>query len=98
MDAGSDESCTEMHRDVSWMVPADRPILQFLADVSGAWQKPATIDLNVSYSRYHIADRLRILNDHGLVERHSEDTPAYRITESGREFLRGNLDADDLED
>lgn len=98
MKSGSNDNGNEMHRDVSWMKPSDRPILQELADVAPRWQKPATMSLNVGYSRYTIAQRLKLLTDKGLAERKSDSVAAYRITEFGEAFLRGDLDAADLED
>lgn len=97
MESGENGSDNEMHRDVSWMTPADRPILQELADVGGRWQKPATLALNMPYSRYHIADRLRTLADHQLVERKSDNIAAYRITDRGRAFLAAEIDVRDLQ-
>lgn len=98
MDSGQDNTDDpEMHRDVSWLNPSDRPILQELADVDGRWQKPATMALNLGYSRYTIAQRLKLLADKGLAERKDENTPAYRITDLGKQFLRNELDKDDLE-
>ncbi len=96
MAAGPNDS--DMHRDVDWMTPADRIIIQELANVAPRWQKPSTIYLNIGYSRYHIANRLLELADHGLVERLDEDTPAYRITSRGEQYLAGDLEPDDLRD
>ncbi|ELY80191.1 hypothetical protein C486_09305 [Natrinema gari JCM 14663] len=38
-----------------------------------------------------------MLVDHGLLERVDEDRGYYRITERGRQYLEGELDAEDLE-
>lgn len=91
----------EMHRRVDWLKPSDRSILAGLADFDG-WMKPASISLNVPYTRRHIARRCQVLADHGLLERH-EDTAGYRLTDLGRQFLKDKLkpediDAEDLED
>lgn len=91
------ENGDEMHRDVEWMVPSDRPILRELRDVGDRWQKPATLALNIAYSRYNIAERLRILAEHDLAERHPQ-AAAYRITDRGRAFLDDELSAEELED
>ncbi|QUO48179.1 hypothetical protein [Halorubrum ruber] len=42
--------------------------------------------------------RLPILDEHGLVEKTSEKRGYNRITERGRAYLPGDLDADDLEE
>jgi len=70
-----------------------------MAEISeyGGWVKPATLALNIPYSRGHIARRCKVLKEHGLLERH-EDTAGYRVTDLGKKFLRDELNADDLRD
>lgn len=89
----------KMHRDVEWMVPSDRPILRLMADMSypgDTWLKPATLALNISYSRYTIAERLKEMARRGLVDRHSQSVAAYRLNDLSRQFLADELDADAL--
>lgn len=74
-----------MYRKFNWAVPADPYILTELRAYSG-WQTPKNLELNTNFSRQWIAQRCPVLVEHGLVERH-QDSPAYRITEHGRELL-----------
>lgn len=84
-----------MYRRVEWLRPADRPILGEIADLDGRWIKPASLSLNVSYSRYTVADRCRTLGQHDLLDVH-DDVAAYRINDRGRAFLDGELEPEDL--
>lgn len=86
----------DMHSRVDWLKPSDWPILSEIEDYGG-WIKPATLSLNVPYTREHVARRCKELSEHDLLERH-EDTPAYRITNRGCAYLAGDLDAEELED
>lgn len=85
----------EMHRRVDWLKPSDRPIVAEIGNYGG-WVKPATLALNLPYTRGHIARRCKLLAKHGLLERHDE-TAAYRITETGQKFLADSIDPVDLE-
>lgn len=96
MDGSPDDSGDEMHHQVAWMRPSDRSIVKEISDYGG-WIKPASLTLNLPYTRNHIAARCRELSDHGLLERH-EDTAAYRATDKGREFLADKLEPSDLLD
>nr|WP_321169306.1 ArsR family transcriptional regulator [Halorubrum sp. 2020YC2] len=59
----------------------------------------AVISHNVDgVSHPTVKRRLPILDEHGLVERTSEKRGYYRVTERGRAYLAGDLDADDLEE
>lgn len=83
-----------MHEEVEWMEPSDRSIVLEVAAHMG-WIKPASMALNSSYSKTHIADRCQVLADHGLIERHPSET-AYRIADLGDRFLFHDLEPDDL--
>ncbi|WP_207589638.1 hypothetical protein [Halomontanus rarus] len=83
-----------MHENVAWMEPSDRSIVLEVAAHMG-WIKPPSMALNSSHSRAHIADRCRVLADHGLIERHP-GARAYRITDLGDRFLFGGLEPADL--
>jgi predicted transcriptional regulator len=85
----------DMHHEVEWMRPSDRPILEELADYGG-WMTPKGLSLNLPYTSNWVGQRLRELVEYELVER-QKDEPGYKITERGREFLAGDLDADDLD-
>lgn len=85
----------EMHHAVAWMKPSDRPIVKEISDYGG-WMKPATLALNVPYTRNHVASRCRELAEHDLLERH-EETAAYRVSDLGKQFLADRLDPSDFE-
>lgn len=57
---------------------------------------PKGLSLNLPYTGNWIGQRLREMVRHDLVERY-DDEPGYRITDRGRAFLAGDLDADNLE-
>ncbi|ARS89942.1 transcriptional regulator [Natrarchaeobaculum aegyptiacum] len=84
-----------MKKPGSWMQqPTDDRILEIL-DTDLAL-KPAVIGFNVDRSRKTIQDRLRPLCSVGFVQK-VDDAGYYVITEDGRAYLEGELDADDLE-
>lgn len=86
----------EMHSRIDWLKPSDYTIVSEIGDYGG-WIKPATLALNIPFTREHVARRCKTLAEHGLLERH-EETPAYRITDRGRAYLAGDLDAEELEE
>jgi len=90
----SRENKDEMHSRVDWLKPSDWAIVSEIENYGG-WIKPASLSLNLPYTREHVARRCKTLAEHGLLERH-EETPAYRVTDMGRDYLTGDLDADDL--
>jgi len=91
----SRENQNEMHSRVDWLKPSDYTIVSEIGAYDG-WIKPASLALNIPFTREHVARRCKILAENGLLERH-EETPAYRITEKGRAYLAGDLEADDLQ-
>lgn len=92
----SDDSKDEMHNRVEWLRPSDYPIVDEISDYGG-WMKPATLALNLPYSRDHISRRCLELSKHGLLERYGDNTAAYRITNRGRDYLADELEVDDLQ-
>lgn len=83
-----------MYREVEWLTPSDRPILSEVKDYGG-WIKPASLGLNLPYTRQHISVRCGVLAEHDLLERHP-DVAAYRLTELGERFLADELEPEDL--
>lgn len=77
------------------MKGADPVILQELANYGG-WMKPASLHLNVHFSRNYVGQRCRELARHELLEQHDEG--AYRISDRGHQYVNGELNPDDLED
>jgi len=76
-------------------VAAD-PILEFLDDHEIAVPK-GVFDNELSVSAFSIARALDDLEDYGLIERDDNFSSYYRITDLGRDYLSGKIDADDLE-
>jgi len=82
---------------VSWMTKSDDAILELLAEC-GIAIPPRAIAFNIeNVSRPTIDRRLPKLEDAGLVERYDDPQGYTRITDRGRAYLAGELDADELE-
>lgn len=77
------------------MNQTDERILELLDD-SDLILTPTVISENLDYERTWVSDRLGVLRDAGLVERIARGK--YRISEKGRSFLEGDLNADELTD
>lgn len=75
------------------MKPADDPILEYL-EVAGE-VTPATIGRNVELHPGYASRRVRALARTALVE--SPEEGWYRITDDGRRYLAGELDAGTLD-
>lgn len=52
---------------------------------------------NIDKSESTIARRMSILEDAGLLGKEGDEGAHYYLTDKGRAYLRGDLDADDLE-
>ncbi|QCW03410.1 ArsR family transcriptional regulator [Natrinema pallidum] len=83
---------------VDWMTRADDAILEFLLNEGNRplIANPSTVEANIDYKISHVRRRLRALQDGGLVEYYDEDRGLYRISERGRAYLEGELDAAEL--
>jgi predicted transcriptional regulator len=81
---------------VSWMTKSDDAILELLLDTAIALP-PAVIAFNTVVSHPTVRRRLPKLLEHGLVRKADEDKGYYEITEKGRQYLAGDLDASELE-
>ncbi|MCL9818383.1 MarR family transcriptional regulator (plasmid) [Natronocalculus amylovorans] len=77
------------------MTQGDDRILETL-ESSGLVLSPSVIAYNTDYTRNYINKRMRKLLNKGLVERHTEGL--YSITDKGRAYLKGEIDASELED
>ena len=84
-----------MRPRVSWMNQTDNRVLELL-DESGLILSPVIIAVNLEYTRNWISKRLAVLKEHNLVE--TVKGSQYRITQKGRDYLAGDLDAEDLEE
>jgi predicted transcriptional regulator len=81
---------------VSWMTKSDDAVLELLLD-TGIALPPAVIAFNIDVSHPTVRRRLPKLLEHGLVRKADEDKGYYEITEKGRQYLAGDLDASELE-
>ena len=84
---------------VDWMTRADDAILEFLLNEGNKplIANPSTVEANIDYKISHVRRRLRALQQAGLVEYFDEGRGLYQITDRGRAYLAGELDAKDLE-
>lgn len=80
------------------MTRADDAILEFLLNEGNRSiiANPSTVEANLDYKISHVRRRLRALEQSGLVEYYDKDRGLYQITDRGRAYLQGELDADDL--
>jgi len=80
---------------VAWMSPIDYHILEFYNehDIEAS---PKVVAENIGYERVYTGKRLKELTEAGLLVQ--EENGLYHLTERGRTFLAGDLDAGDLED
>ncbi|OIB56281.1 MarR family transcriptional regulator [Natrialba sp. SSL1] len=76
------------------MTQADDRILETLSD-SELILSPRVLAVNTDYSRHYLSTRLGKLHDADLVDR--VDEGLYQITDRGRAYLNGDLEADELE-
>lgn len=77
------------------MTLADDRILAIL-DSADIALTPAVIAFNIRYSRSHVNDRIRELNQEGLVTKVDNDG-YYLITDLGRSYLQGDIKGSALE-
>lgn len=82
-----------MRPRVEWMTSADNRILEFLQETSIV-ATPKVIAANIDYSQQYVNERVRILDQNDLVE--NTGGALYCITAQGRQYLAGDLDAEDL--
>ena len=82
---------------VSWMTKSDPALLEFFAETDIA-MPPAVVSYNIDgVSHPTVKRRLPMLADNGLLKKVDDDRGYYRITDLGRSYLAGDLEADDLE-
>jgi len=78
----------------AWMNQASNPVLEFLREYD-IGVPIGTLDNNLQSSRPTIAKALEELEDRGFVARDENYSSHYRITDRGRQYLAGDLNADD---
>ena len=82
-----------MRPRVDWMTQADNQILEFL-DEQDIVATPKVIAANIDYTPQYVNERIPLLSENGLVE--NTGKALYRITNRGRRYLAGELEAEDL--
>jgi predicted transcriptional regulator len=82
---------------VDWMTKSDPAILELFKE-TGIAMPPAVVSYNIQgVSHPTVKRRLPVLVDNGLLEKVEDQKGYYAITNRGRAYLAGELDADDLE-
>nr|WP_226042533.1 winged helix-turn-helix domain-containing protein [Natrinema sp. DC36] len=82
------------------MTPVDRDILEVLHNAGGPHElvlSPRIIAENIDWSRQTVRDHIMALRDRGLIEYYDETGGIYQLSDRGRSYLEGDLDAADLE-
>ena len=81
------------------MTNADDHILEFLLNEGNREivATPRVIAENIDFNPGYVRQRMGKLLDENLVEYYDEDAGIYQITDRGHSYLKGDLDADDLE-
>jgi len=75
------------------MTQADERVLEFLHE-KDIVASPTVIAANIDYTAEYISRRCRKLADTGLLQR--VDPSNYRLTDLGRDFVDGDIDADGI--
>jgi len=82
-----------MRPRVDWMTQADERVLEFLHE-KDIVASPTVIAANIDYTAEYISRRCRKLANAGLLQR--VDPSNYRLTDLGRDFVDGDVDADEM--
>jgi predicted transcriptional regulator len=75
------------------MTQADERVLEFLHE-KDIVASPTVIAANIDYTAEYISRRCRKLANAGLLQR--VDPSNYRLTDLGRDFVDGDVDADEM--
>jgi DNA-binding IclR family transcriptional regulator len=75
------------------MRPVHYEILDFFSE-HDIWISARGLSQNIDYERSYVSEECTTLVDGGLLQK---DGTIYSLTDQGRAFLAGDLDADDLE-
>jgi len=84
-----------MRYSADWMTIADERILEYLSTTETSTPKKMADSGDVRFSRQYIGERCRKLADYGLVQHLGNGV--YRITDGGKSYLEGKLDARHLD-
>lgn len=92
-----------MRNRAPWMNRATDPVLELLAE-SDLALPPGAITYNLQHkladapSRSSITRAITELEDHGFIHKPLDSNTYYEITDRGRAYLEGELDASDLKE
>ncbi len=89
-----DENTKEMVERVSWFSPVDYEVLMFFED-HDILASPKVIGNNIGYDRQYVSKRCRKLMGAKLLRKDESDL--YELTEFGREYLAGEVEATEIE-
>jgi len=87
-----DNLVREMVERIEWMSPVHYEILGFFEN-HDIWISAFPLAMNIDYDGSYVSNELERLRKVNLVEK---DGRAYRLTDRGRAFLAGDLDADEI--
>ncbi|WP_128477994.1 MarR family transcriptional regulator [Halorussus pelagicus] len=85
-----------MRLSAEWMSIADDRILEFVNEHGPATPTKMYEDDRVRFSRQHINTRCQRLTEYGLLV--NLGNGVYSITEDGKRYLNGDLDAAEIEE
>ncbi|ARS91766.1 phage repressor protein [Natrarchaeobaculum aegyptiacum] len=77
------------------MAPVDYEIMLFF-DEHAIQVSPRVLAANIDYDRQYVSKRCRVLSEADLLE--SVQTGLYQLTDTGHDYLEGELDVRELED
>lgn len=90
-----EESLREMVERVDWMAPVHYSILEFFEDYD-IIINPSSLAANIDYDTgQYVSEACADLEKSGLLQQHSTG-PKYQLTDTGRAFLRGEIDPGSL--
>lgn len=89
-----------MRKHANWLTQTDERILEFLREYgnhppSGIQHRLSEIGVDMEYHANHVGRRCRELEEFGLL--HNVGGGTYAITDDGKEYLNGDLDAGTLD-
>ncbi|WP_276254795.1 MarR family transcriptional regulator [Halomontanus rarus] len=83
----------EMVERVSWFSPVHYEILEFF-EKHDIWISARGLAKNIDYDRNYVSRECPTLVENGILQK---EGTIYSLTDQGRAFLAGELNADDLE-
>jgi hypothetical protein len=85
-----------MRYPAEWMCPLDERILEILDNEGLGTAEHIEDEVKLWTSVGRVRERCRVLADSELIEPVTDDCELWELTEKGREYLDGDLDARNL--